>query len=126
LILSPVEHNVVRILVVDPCPDTRKTVGLLFETLGCEVRLASNTASAFEAMVFDPHIILMEVLLPGEDGWAVGRLLRAQARPPCLLVAHTVCAYEDDRARSSAAGFDRHLTKPSALDDLRSLLAGGR
>jgi CheY-like chemotaxis protein len=73
-----------------------------------------------------PHVVLLDIGLPGIDGYEVARRLRA-ASTPSALVALTGYGQEEDRARARDAGFDGHLTKPvepavlaRVLSDVRS------
>jgi CheY-like chemotaxis protein len=70
--------------------------------------------------------VLLDIGLPGMDGYEVARALREQGGlQGALLVALTGYGQEEDRRRSHQAGFDRHLVKPVAFDALRGMLAGG-
>jgi CheY-like chemotaxis protein len=69
-------------------------------------------------------MILLDIGLPGLNGFEAARRIRAQRRDrPFLLVALTGWAQDDDRRRSREAGFDAHLVKPVAVDDIETLLA---
>ena len=71
--------------------------------------------------------MLLDIGLPGLNGWEVGRRLRQQeGLGPVLLVAVTGHAREQDQARSREAGFDAHLSKPCDLEELQRLLAVAR
>ncbi|HET9484226.1 MAG TPA: response regulator, partial [Xanthomonadales bacterium] len=73
---------------------------------------------------FRPDVVLLDIGLPGLDGYEVARLMR---REPSLdrvvLVALTGYGRESDLRRTRAAGFDHHVVKPASLDVLKSLLA---
>jgi CheY-like chemotaxis protein len=114
-----------RVLVVDDHEDTRESLALLLSMWGHEVRLAHDGPSALEASRdFCPQVVLLDIGLPGVNGWEVGRRLRQQeGLGPVLLVAVTGYAREQDQARSSEAGFDAHLAKPCDLEELQRLLA---
>src|SRR5690606_4533641 len=72
---------------------------------------------------FRPEIILLDIGLPGMDGYEVGRAIRGDsAFDAVLLVAVTGYGREQDRHRSKQAGFDEHLAKPPSLDQIRTLL----
>ena len=96
----------------------------LLEFWGYEARLAANGAEGIHlARQFHPEVVLLDLGLPGMDGFEVARRLRAE---PDLggvhLVAITGYGQEEDRRRSREAGMDRHLTKPVDPDTLRALL----
>jgi CheY-like chemotaxis protein len=113
-----------RVLVVDDCPDNRNTLDMLLRAVGHEVLLAADGPSALEAFrASRPHVVILDIALPGLDGWEVARRLREQeGSGPVLLVALTGYGRKEDEARSRQAGFDVHLTKPVDLEDLRLLL----
>ena len=112
------------VLVVDPCEDTVLSTSWLLNLWGYEVRSAATGPAALEAArAYRPAAILMELRLPGLDGWAVARQLsRTGDRPARGLFAVTGSGSERDRARSRAAGFDCHLLKPVCPDVLRERL----
>jgi CheY-like chemotaxis protein len=113
-----------RVLVVDDVEDNRESLGLLVQSWGHEVRLAHDGPSALEAFVsFRPHAVLLDIGLPGMDGWQVAQQIRRHDSGATLLVAVTAYGQEGDRARSSAAGIDIHLVKPVKPADVRQLLA---
>lgn len=103
-----------RILVVEDNVDAREALALLLEQDGHDVRTAGDGARALaEAQRFTPDVVLLDIGLPGLDGYAVAQQLRAL--PQCssaLLVAVTGYGQAEDRALSRAAGFDHHLLKP--------------
>jgi two-component system CheB/CheR fusion protein len=114
-----------RILAVD---DNRDAVEMLAELLrlqGHEVRTAHDGPSALEAAeTFHPEVILLDIGLPGMDGYEVARRLRQLAESEgALLVAITGYGRDVDRRRSRDAGFQHHLIKPMNLQTLEELLA---
>jgi CheY-like chemotaxis protein len=113
-----------RVLVVDDVEDNRESLGLLVHSWGHQVRLAHDGPSALEAFVtFRPHAVLLDIGLPGMDGWQVAQQIRRHDAGATLLVAVTGYGQERDLARSRAAGIDIHLVKPVEPADLRRLLA---
>ena len=80
--------------------------------MGHEVHWARDGSAAL-AMTprLAPDVVLLDIGLPGIDGYEVARRLRATSTPSAL-VALTGYGQEEDRARALVAGFDRHLTKP--------------
>src|SRR5262245_29126400 len=113
-----------RVLVVDDCPDNRVALGLLLRLWGHEVRKAADGPSALKAAgTFLPEVVLLDLAMPGMDGFEVARQLRRMAhlgRP--LLVAVTGYGRECDIARARQAGFDLLLAKPVDPGQLRLLL----
>lgn len=110
-----------RVLVVDPCEDTVLSTSWLLRLWGYDVRSAATRPLALEAARdYRPDAILMELRLPGLDGWQVARKL---GRPGPCLIAVTGRGSEQDRARSRDAGFTCHPQKPAFPDALRERLA---
>ncbi len=113
-----------RVLAVDDCPDTRATLLLLFRLWGYEVRAAGDGPSALEAAAgFLPDVILLDIGLPGLDGYEVARRLRQlPGLDRTLVVAMTGLATDADVREALESGCDRHLTKPVEMESLRELL----
>jgi PAS domain S-box-containing protein len=112
-----------RILVVDDNQDSAESLALLLEIHGHEVRTAFAGLDALEtASTFRPDVVLLDIGLPGMDGYEVARRLRADDHRG-LLVALTGYGRDDDRQRSLEAGFDHHLVKPVDLDELARVLS---
>jgi CheY-like chemotaxis protein len=112
------------ILVVDDNRDAADTLRMLLEALGAEVRIARDGREALELFrACDPAVVLMDIGMPGMDGYEVARLMRAQFpdRQP-IMIAVTGWGQEEDRRRAHAAGFDHHLVKPAHIATIRSLL----
>jgi two-component system CheB/CheR fusion protein len=103
-----------RVLVVDDNVDAAETLAMLARLYGHEVRTVHDGASALDAAIaFQPEIVLLDIGLPGLDGYEVARRLRLQpGGDQILLAAVTGYGREEDRARAREAGFDHHLTKP--------------
>jgi DNA-binding response OmpR family regulator len=111
-----------RILVVDDSQDSAESLALLLELHGHEVRTAFAGPAALEAAsTFLPEIVLLDIGLPGMDGYEVARRLRVE-HDGCRLIALTGYGREDDRERSREAGFDHHLVKPVDLAELTRVL----
>jgi two-component system CheB/CheR fusion protein len=113
-----------RVLVVDDSVDSAETMARLLRMGGHHVQVALDGASALDAAAtFVPDIVLLDIGLPGMDGYQVGRQLRhVPGMAEKLIVALTGYGQEQDRNRSREAGFDEHLTKPVDHDALRRLL----
>ncbi len=123
---QPTEVAARRVLVVDDNHAAADAIGKLMAMVwGHEVKLAHNGHDALElAQQFQPQLILMDIGLPGMNGYEVAERLRA--RPEfhhTLLVALTGYAQEEDRQRSLSKGFDEHLVKPVSIEDLQDLFA---
>ena len=113
-----------RILVVDDNRDAAETLGALLRALGATVALAHSGRSALDLLdAFDPDAVLLDIGMPGMDGYEVARRLRAMpARAHTLLIALTGWGQDQDVSQSRAAGFDHHMVKPPDLGRLRQLL----
>jgi signal transduction histidine kinase/ActR/RegA family two-component response regulator len=114
-----------RILVVDDMPDAAKSLAMLLELLGHDVRTAHDGPSGLQiAQTLLPEIVLLDIGLPGMDGLEVARRLRQEiGLKDALVVALTGYGMEEDRRRSQEAGFNAHLIKPVDLQELQTLLA---
>ena len=113
-----------RLLVVDDNVDAAESMALLLALDGHQVRVAHDGHQALAlAGELAPQAVLLDIGLPGMDGYEVARRLRESAATrAALLVALTGYGQEEDRRRSLDAGFDHHLVKPVDLDTLRRLL----
>jgi signal transduction histidine kinase/DNA-binding response OmpR family regulator len=114
-----------RIFLVDDNVDGASSLAMLLRELGHEVRVAHNGAAALEAVAdFEPEVVLLDIGLPGMDGYEVARRMRSQlGLKDLLLVALTGYGQDEDRRRSREAGFNLHLVKPLDLDVLPSIFA---
>jgi PAS domain S-box-containing protein len=114
-----------RVLVVDDNQDAAHSVAMLLRLWGHEVRLASAGPQALEmAADYQPEVVVLDIGLPGLNGYEVARRLRQlPASRGALLIAVTGYGQLEDRQRSEGAGFDYHLTKPVDPEALQRLLA---
>jgi signal transduction histidine kinase len=114
-----------RVLVVDDMADVAQTVGWMLEEIGHDYRLVLDGRQALPAASeFAPDVILLDIGMPGMDGYAVCRVLRADARfANTPIIAQTGWGQDRDKTAASEAGFDHHLIKPVKLADLERLLA---
>jgi two-component system CheB/CheR fusion protein len=114
-----------RILVVDDNADSASSLASLLELSGNEVRMAGDGLEAVRlAEEFAPDVVLLDIGLPGIDGYEVAR--RVRQRPELRdvkLVALTGWGQDEDRRRSREAGFDHHMVKPLRASALETLLA---
>lgn len=117
--------NQSRILVVDDLAASAETLMTLLEMEGFEVRVAHEGMAALEiARGFQPQVVLLDIGLPGMNGFEVAHRLRDL--PECrdaLLIALTGYGEAESRSRSAQAGFDFHMVKPADVNLLLSLLA---
>jgi PAS domain S-box-containing protein len=113
-----------RILVVDDNRDAAMSMGMLLKVLGSDVRVEFSGPDALSAMAeYRPAIVLLDIGMPGMDGYEVARRIRQQPEyKDVTLIALTGWGQESDRRRSQSAGFDYHLTKPADINVLETLL----
>lgn len=109
----PAPHRPLRVLVVDDNEDAAKAMGYLLEMQGHQVTLAFDGPGALSAAAAQvPELVLLDIGLPGMDGYAVAGLLRAAGHDRAALIAITGYGQNEHVHRSTEAGFDRHLVKP--------------
>src|SRR5947208_2431243 len=114
-----------RILIIEDNDDARETLRNLLHLLGHEVHEACDGDSGVdEARRLRPDVALIDIGLPGIDGYEVARRVRADV-PRARLVAVTGYGQPDDLQRAWAAGFDVHLVKPVDPQQLQQVLAAG-
>jgi signal transduction histidine kinase/ActR/RegA family two-component response regulator len=113
-----------RILIADDNADSAESMGMLLRLMGNDVRIASDGLDAVEqAEAFQPDIVLMDIGMPRLDGYEAARRIRNQEwSRETLLVAVTGWGPRDDSDEATAAGFDRHFTKPLDPAELRRLM----
>jgi PAS domain S-box-containing protein len=113
-----------RVLVVDDNVDAADAMNLLLKSLGHETCVVNEGIEALRmAAKFRPDIVLLDIAMPGIDGYEVARQLRAVKKgSPLRIVAVTGFGQETDRQKSLEAGFDMHLVKPVELNDLTQAL----
>jgi len=112
-----------RVLVVEDSADARQSLRLLLEMAGHEVEACEDGPSGLARLrAFRPDVALIDLGLPGMDGYTVAREARGRPETRAIrLVAVTGYGQAEDRRRALAAGFDLHVTKPvdaSMLDDV--------
>jgi PAS domain S-box-containing protein len=114
-----------RVLVIDDSEDSREMMRELLESLGHEVFAAEDgREGAARAVELYPDIALIDIGLPGIDGYEVARRVRAAANGKApYLVALTGYGSPEVKAKAEQAGFDLHLTKPVDLETLLELVA---
>jgi signal transduction histidine kinase len=114
-----------RVLVVDDNHDAADTLALLLESDGADVRVAYDGRTALAlADDFLPHSVLLDLGMPGMDGYEVARRLRLDERyAETDIIALTGWAQDADRRQTRNRGFTHHLTKPVGMDALLRVLA---
>jgi CheY-like chemotaxis protein len=121
---TPPDGSGLRVLLAEGDAANAECTALLLELDGHRVQVArSGPAALHLAQADSPDVVLLEIRLPGMDGWEVVRRLQDQPtekRPLCI--ALTSCGTAADRRRSEEAGIDLHLVKPAAPGFLRKVL----
>jgi PAS domain S-box-containing protein len=113
-----------RILLVDDSHDATKTLGKILEMRGHEISSVGDGPTAIErAAAWAPDVVMLDIGLPGMDGYQVGDRLRQRWGPDRLkMIALTGYGGEEARSRALQAGFDYHLVKPVNFDELYKIL----
>ena len=103
-----------RVLVVEDNVDAAETLGMMLTTHGHDVTVVTDSDSAIPAArAARPEVVLLDIGLPGMDGYQLARRLREDPETrDAYLIAVSGYGQDRDRARSADAGFDLHLTKP--------------
>ncbi|HZY20265.1 MAG TPA: ATP-binding protein [Ramlibacter sp.] len=114
------------ILVADDSPDALETMAALLEMDGHRVRVASDGRQALAAaQAAPPDVAVLDIGMPGLNGYEVARRIRAQPwGADVLLIALTGWGQAEDVERAHAAGFDHHVTKPVDFEALQRLVGG--
>jgi CheY-like chemotaxis protein len=121
------DHRPLRVIQVEDNADIRDLMSSLLEQLGCIVEAAADGLEGVDRIVRSlPDLALIDIGLPGIDGFEVARRIRAAAPHHVLLVAVTGYGRTQDRERALAAGFDQHVTKPVHAETLQRLLDEAR
>ena len=114
-----------RVLVVEDNVDAAETMTLVLEASGHDVRTAHDGDTGLKfALDFRPNVVLLDIGLPGMDGFEVAKRLRQQTHlGSVVLVAMTGYGEASARQLSREAGFDHHLVKPADFKKLQDILA---
>lgn len=116
-------HPQLTVLVVDDNVDSAKSMGILLELKGHRTLIAHDGHTAIElAIKHHPKVILLDIGLPGLNGYQICRELRQRGIHDTFIIAMTGYGMETDRERTKEAGFDEHLVKPLNFRKLEELL----
>lgn len=109
-----------RVLLIDDNEDAAESLAMMLRIEGHEVRTGFSATEAIAlSLSWRPDVVLLDIGLPGMDGYEVARRLRAEpAVAPLRLVALTGYGQPEDIERSARSGFDAHLVKPVGLEAL--------
>lgn len=112
-----------RVLVVDDMDVTAASLAQILELWGHCVSVACDGESALEAVrSFHPEVVLLDIGLPGMDGYEIAQRIRQEQGNDIVLIAQTGYSQDSDRERARAAGFNHHIVKPLDLKLLQTLL----
>lgn len=112
-----------RVVVADDCEDIADTLLFLLGDWGHTVAVARDGLAAVRvAMDFLPDAVLLDIGMPGIDGYEAARRIRQQLGPEVVLIAVTAWSRQEDKQCARLAGFDHHLTKPVDIADLERTL----
>ena len=110
---------------MDDNRDAADTLGTVLELEGYDVRIAYDGDEAIrEASRFRPEVALLDIGLPGKDGYEVARHIRREQNGDVMLIAVTGYASAEDVERSRDAGFDEHMAKPADIAVIMRKIAG--
>jgi two-component system, sensor histidine kinase len=117
-----------RILIVEDNSDVRESLRLVLEMAGHKVLEADSGLSGVACAIANrPDIALIDIGLPGIDGYEVARRIRSASEAQgIVLIALTGYGQPEDRLRAEDAGFDAHLVKPVDFEQLDELLTSPR
>lgn len=113
-----------RVLIADDVPDAARSLAMLCELYGAEVRFALDGVSALRsAESFQPDVVLLDIGMPDMDGYEVARAIRAAPwGVHVVLIALTGWGRSADLHAAHLAGFDAHLLKPADPEQLLRLI----
>jgi signal transduction histidine kinase/CheY-like chemotaxis protein len=123
---APAALHGIRVLVVDDEPDTNEALRTLLDQCGAEVRTAASTAHALDKLSrWTPHVVVSDIGMPEQDGYALIAAVRAKDGPVSRVpfVALTAYASVEDRVKLLAAGFRAHVVKPAEPSELTTAIA---
>ncbi|MGH2724243.1 MAG: response regulator transcription factor [Actinomycetota bacterium] len=115
-----------KVLVVEDDPTVREVLSTLLGFEGCEVELAEDGESGLEvADRMRPDVVLLDIMMPGLDGFDVCRTLKAEPHPPKVVMVTAKTSEEDER-EGQAAGADAYLRKPFSPIELLRVVGIGQ
>jgi len=127
--VAPVRLDGLRVLVVDDEADARRMLEKVLVGLGARVISAASAAEALSALAHDseerPHVLVSDIGMPDQDGYDLIREVRrrGQSAKDLPALALTAFARGEDASKATAAGFQRHLSKPVDIGEFAGALA---
>ena len=116
----------VKVMLIEDEPDTRDIIFEALTQFGAAVRCASSAAEALAQLTEDtPDVLVSDIGMPGMDGYQMLETIRSEGHMPHGLPAVALTAYagEEDKKRSFRAGYQVHLAKPVAVEELVTIIA---
>ena len=127
LLERPPALDELQVVLVEDEPDAREMVKVLLEKCGAKVRAVASAAEALEAIrSCKPDVLVIDIEMPCEDGYALIRKVRSLDSdqggliPAVALTAH---ARSEDRLKALSAGYQAHVAKPVSVDGLLLVMA---
>jgi two-component system CheB/CheR fusion protein len=120
----PANRSDLRIVIVDDNPDATYALAMLLERAGFTVvSQVYDPEQAVDCILSHrPHVAILDIAMPGIDGYEIAQQLRDQGSLPLKLIAISGLGQDCDKTDALAAGFDAHLTKPANWPKLEALL----
>jgi DNA-binding response OmpR family regulator len=111
------------VLVVDDNTDAADSVGMLLGAMGCSVHVAYDGPSALLALAnFEATVVLLDIGMPGLDGYETCRRIREKWGSGVIIVAITGWGQQSDKRSALESGFDAHITKPADPTKLEQMI----
>ncbi|HYD18822.1 MAG TPA: response regulator [Patescibacteria group bacterium] len=120
---EPREETPPRVLIVDDDQDFAFVLSAMVEMLGYKASIAYSGPMAIDmARRMHPHVVLLDIGMPGMDGYEVCQVLKNEiSARSSLIIAHTGWDHAQHRLMADKAGFDMHLPKPANIQTLKDL-----
>jgi signal transduction histidine kinase/ActR/RegA family two-component response regulator len=125
--VSITSDRLVNVVLVEDNPDLRELSKMMLENLGCQVEVAADGTSGLD-LILDrkPALAIVDIGLPGLDGFDIAQRVRRSLGNSLLMVAVTGYGQRYDRDRALASGFDAHITKPLRMTAIHSMIDRAR
>jgi CheY-like chemotaxis protein len=123
----PAAPRLLRVVLVEDNADIREMMASMLHEVGCAVEVASDGLEGVDRIVRTvPDLAIVDIGLPGIDGYEVARRVRTTVTQPLMLVAVTGYGSTRDRDNALEAGFDLHVVKPMRVQMIEQLVAQAR
>ena len=114
---------VLNVLIVDDNEDAAKSMGALLTHYGYTVNIAFDGETGLDSLMkFSPNLVLLDIGLPGIDGYEVVKRMRKERGDSVTIVALTGFGQPGDKDQAKASGFDYHLTKPVRVSNIQEVI----